>query len=234
MIHLPCSKPGGHWLRIKEYTRGWVGICNWTRWAFPETLNWELWSSWKWSLKMGPGEFLNSDTRRWGAAGQGWEAHSPSRIASLSRQSHLETAISFRNRGNLLQVINCTNSCIEKIENVPNWPPHFHLLVPITWADWRLNSSNAAYAWVKCEWEEDEDCFRVMRSANITGRAGPIFKADNHYVRLSLIRGDDDFELLINHLNKLISGEGDAFEAMWRRREGNQLPVDLILNGDCS
>lgn len=71
-----------------------------------------------------------------------------------------------------------------------------------------------AYAWVKCEWEKDEDCFEVMRSANIIGRAGPVFKADNRYVRLSLIRGDDDFDLLINHLHKLICGEGEPVETM--------------------
>ncbi|PKI62367.1 tryptophan aminotransferase-related protein 4-like isoform X2 [Punica granatum] len=71
-----------------------------------------------------------------------------------------------------------------------------------------------AYAWVKCEREDDEDCFEVMKSANIIGRAGAVFRADNHYVRLSLIRGDDDFDILINNLHKLVSEEGGVSETM--------------------
>ncbi|KAK4765004.1 hypothetical protein SAY86_026094 [Trapa natans] len=70
-----------------------------------------------------------------------------------------------------------------------------------------MRESTPAYAWVKCEWEKDEDCLEVMRAANIIGRGGALFKADKRYVRLSLIGGDDDFDHLVNRLHKLISRE---------------------------
>ncbi|OWM87018.1 tryptophan aminotransferase-related protein 3-like [Punica granatum] len=62
-----------------------------------------------------------------------------------------------------------------------------------------------AYAWLKCEKEEDENCSDVLRSANIIGRKGDLFNADNHYVRLSLIRTEDDFDNLINRLHKMVN-----------------------------
>ncbi|OMO98704.1 EGF-like, alliinase [Corchorus olitorius] len=65
----------------------------------------------------------------------------------------------------------------------------------------------AAYAWVKCEREEDTDCYKVLQAAKITGRAGNAFSAEDRYVRLSLVRSQDDFDLLIQHLNKLVSDE---------------------------
>ncbi|PKI35461.1 hypothetical protein CRG98_044147 [Punica granatum] len=57
-----------------------------------------------------------------------------------------------------------------------------------------------AFAWLKCEKEEDENCYEVLRSGNIIGRKGDIFNADNRYVRLSLIGLEDDFNSLLNHL----------------------------------
>ena len=61
---------------------------------------------------------------------------------------------------------------------------------------------------MKCEREEDLDCTRVLREANIIGRAGSRFSVDDHYVRLSLLKGDDDFNLLLNHLETLVDEEG--------------------------
>ncbi|KAK4756178.1 hypothetical protein SAY87_006305 [Trapa incisa] len=65
----------------------------------------------------------------------------------------------------------------------------------------------AAYAWLRCEREEDEDCYDVLRSANIIGRKGEYFHAENRYVRLSLIRTEDDFNNLIYRLHELVGGE---------------------------
>lgn len=65
----------------------------------------------------------------------------------------------------------------------------------------------AAYAWLKCEKEEDKDCHAVLQAANITGRHGSLFYAEARYVRLSLIRRQDDFDLLLHKLNKLVSEE---------------------------
>nr|XP_043613366.1 tryptophan aminotransferase-related protein 4-like [Erigeron canadensis] len=61
-----------------------------------------------------------------------------------------------------------------------------------------------AYAWVKCEREEDEDCGAILEAAKIKGRAGSVFGAKDRYVRLSLIKSQDDFELLMQRLSELV------------------------------
>lgn len=67
------------------------------------------------------------------------------------------------------------------------------------------------YAWMKCEREEDINCSLVLlRAANIIGREGKKFSVDNHYVRLSLLKGDDDFNLLLSRLEELVSEEDMA------------------------
>lgn len=67
-----------------------------------------------------------------------------------------------------------------------------------------------AYAWLKCEREEDRDCSAVLKAANITGREGQMFSAEDRYVRLSLIRSQDDFDLLLHQLKKLLLDEVGA------------------------
>ncbi|KAA8546605.1 hypothetical protein F0562_002656 [Nyssa sinensis] len=71
----------------------------------------------------------------------------------------------------------------------------------------KVRGPSPAFAWLKCEKEEDKDCSTVLRAANIIGREGSMFTADNHYVRLSLLKSQDDFDLLLHRLNKLVSGE---------------------------
>ncbi|KAK8662938.1 hypothetical protein V6N13_024824 [Hibiscus sabdariffa] len=71
-----------------------------------------------------------------------------------------------------------------------------------------------AYAWLKCEREEDKDCYAVLKSANIIGRQGNVFGSEDHYVRLSLIRSQDDFDILIERLQKLLVSEEDGAKTM--------------------
>ncbi|KAJ0501386.1 putative alliinase, pyridoxal phosphate-dependent transferase domain 1 [Helianthus annuus] len=54
-----------------------------------------------------------------------------------------------------------------------------------------------AYAWVKCEREEDDDCGAVLEASKIVGRSGSSFSAKNRYTGLSLIKSQDDFEMLM-------------------------------------
>ncbi|KAL5560258.1 hypothetical protein UlMin_036469 [Ulmus minor] len=68
----------------------------------------------------------------------------------------------------------------------------------------KVRSPTPAYAWVKCEREEDKDCYAIFEAAKITGRSGSNFGTEDRYVRLSLIRSQDDFDLLIQRLNKLV------------------------------
>ncbi|XP_051123500.1 tryptophan aminotransferase-related protein 4-like [Andrographis paniculata] len=71
----------------------------------------------------------------------------------------------------------------------------------------RVREASPAYAWVKCEREEDRDCCAVLRAANIVGRAGSLFGSDDRYVRLSLLKIQDDFDLLLRRLSILVSQE---------------------------
>ncbi|KAM1763290.1 hypothetical protein ACFX11_002646 [Malus domestica] len=69
----------------------------------------------------------------------------------------------------------------------------------------------AAYAWVKCEREEDKDCYGVLQQeANVYGRRGSLFGAEDRYVRLALIRSEDDFDILLQRLNHLVLAERNS------------------------
>ncbi|THU72823.1 hypothetical protein C4D60_Mb04t16250 [Musa balbisiana] len=63
-----------------------------------------------------------------------------------------------------------------------------------------------AYAWLKCEREEEKDCSALLNGAGIISRSGTIFEADSRYTRLSLIKTGDDIDLLLKRLEALISG----------------------------
>lgn len=70
-----------------------------------------------------------------------------------------------------------------------------------------VRGPSPAYAWVKCEREEDYDCYAVLQAANINGREGSKFGVEKRYVRLSLLKGEDDFNILLDRLTKLVSIE---------------------------
>ncbi|XP_022773445.1 tryptophan aminotransferase-related protein 4-like [Durio zibethinus] len=74
----------------------------------------------------------------------------------------------------------------------------------------KVREPSPAYAWLKCEREEDKDCNAVLMAANIIGRQGSRFGTEDCYVRLSLIRSQDDFNILMERLNKLVAEEDGA------------------------
>ena len=61
--------------------------------------------------------------------------------------------------------------------------------------------------------EEDEDCERVLSGAGIIGRAGSNFGASKRYVRLSLIKSQDDFDWLLHRIKALVAQE--AIKSIW-------------------
>ncbi|KAH6826864.1 Pyridoxal phosphate transferases superfamily protein [Perilla frutescens var. hirtella] len=71
----------------------------------------------------------------------------------------------------------------------------------------QIRGPSPAYAWVKCVREEDSNCTAVLDAAKIIGREGRLFGSDDHYVRLSLIRRQDDFDLLLRRLTHLLLTE---------------------------
>lgn len=66
---------------------------------------------------------------------------------------------------------------------------------------------HAAFAWLKCERQEDKHCYEVLKAAHITGRDGRLFGAESRYVRLSMVRSQDNFDLLLQRIEKLVSEE---------------------------
>ncbi|XP_027090561.2 tryptophan aminotransferase-related protein 4-like [Coffea arabica] len=70
-----------------------------------------------------------------------------------------------------------------------------------------VRAPTPAFAWIKCEKEEDKDCHATLSAAKIIGRAGHVFGVDSTYVRLSLVNGKDDFELLQHRLEMLVFQE---------------------------
>lgn len=77
----------------------------------------------------------------------------------------------------------------------------------------KVTDPSPAYAWVKCE-REEEDCTAVLEKAGIIGRAAKEFGADKRYVRLSLLKRDDAFAVLERRLQALVSYNNTAQESM--------------------
>ncbi|KAI3675961.1 hypothetical protein L1987_85557 [Smallanthus sonchifolius] len=75
-------------------------------------------------------------------------------------------------------------------------------------------TGHAAYVWVKCEREEDDDCGAVLEAGKIISRSGSVFSSKDRYTRLSLIKSQDDFELLLKRLTELVSLENNSIETM--------------------
>ncbi|KAL8172393.1 hypothetical protein V2J09_024197 [Rumex salicifolius] len=73
----------------------------------------------------------------------------------------------------------------------------------------RVREASPAYAWLRCNRVEDTDCYAVLESAGIIGRAGSLFGEGESYVRLSLLKSHDDFDLLIAQIEKLVSVSAD-------------------------
>lgn len=68
----------------------------------------------------------------------------------------------------------------------------------------------AAYAWVECKRKEDKNCEEVFRVAKIIGCPGRKFLAEDRHVRLSLLKSQHDFDMLIHRLKELVSQEYEA------------------------
>ncbi|GLT68145.1 hypothetical protein SLA2020_404030 [Shorea laevis] len=77
-----------------------------------------------------------------------------------------------------------------------------------------FRDASPAYAWLKCEREEDKDCYAVLKAANIIGRGGYMFSAEDRYVRLGMIKSRDDFDVLIERLKELVSEDESVFRGM--------------------
>lgn len=105
------------------------------------------------------------------------------------------------------EMLNKTLS-VSKRFSLQNIPPQYCTFYQ------KVKDSSPAYAWLKCEREEDKDCYAVFKAASITGRAGSIFGDDDRYVRFSMIRRKDEFDALIARLKELVSNEDGSVKAI--------------------
>uniref|UniRef100_A0A0A8ZUK6 Alliinase C-terminal domain-containing protein n=1 Tax=Arundo donax TaxID=35708 RepID=A0A0A8ZUK6_ARUDO len=71
----------------------------------------------------------------------------------------------------------------------------------------RIREPSPAYAWVKCEREEDENCHEVLLKAKIITRSGVVSEASSRYTRVSLLKTDDDFDMLLERITELVNAE---------------------------
>ncbi|KAL6615941.1 hypothetical protein ACP70R_038211 [Stipagrostis hirtigluma subsp. patula] len=71
----------------------------------------------------------------------------------------------------------------------------------------RITEPSPAYAWVRCEREEDEDCYGALLKANIITRASDLFGASSRYTRIGLLKSDDDFDVLMERITDLVNAE---------------------------
>ncbi|KAH7525073.1 hypothetical protein FEM48_Zijuj06G0186400 [Ziziphus jujuba var. spinosa] len=83
----------------------------------------------------------------------------------------------------------------------------FHKVRKPSPGNFQDNLPSPAYAWLRCEREEDKDCYADLKAANIIGRQSDVLGSKDRYVRLSLLRSQDDFDLLLHRLNQLILEE---------------------------
>ncbi|CAL4961700.1 unnamed protein product [Urochloa decumbens] len=71
----------------------------------------------------------------------------------------------------------------------------------------RIREPSPAYAWVKCEREEDEDCYEALLKAKIITRTGVGNEVSSRYTRISLLKSDDDFDVLMERITDLVNAE---------------------------
>eukprot|EP00250_Pteridium_aquilinum_P003342 c13657_g1_i1 orf=211-1656(+) len=62
-----------------------------------------------------------------------------------------------------------------------------------------------AFAWIRCQREEDESCVSIFKEAGIVGRGGERCGVTDRYVRLSMLSTDYAFENLLTHVQALLS-----------------------------
>ncbi|CAO2204718.1 unnamed protein product [Urochloa humidicola] len=64
-------------------------------------------------------------------------------------------------------------------------------------------STNPAFAWLRCDREDVEDCASFLRGHKILTRSGSQFGADPRYVRVSMLDRDDAYDIFVKRLASL-------------------------------
>ncbi|XXG56136.1 hypothetical protein AAC387_Pa03g3633 [Persea americana] len=71
----------------------------------------------------------------------------------------------------------------------------------------KIRGPSPAYAWLRCEMEEETDCHAILKAAGIIGRSGTKFGFESRFVRLSLLKSKDDFNWLLQRITAFVAEE---------------------------
>ncbi|TVU21625.1 hypothetical protein EJB05_31274, partial [Eragrostis curvula] len=66
-----------------------------------------------------------------------------------------------------------------------------------------MAATNPAFAWLRCDREDVDDCATFLRGHKILTRSGSQFGADPRYVRVSMLDRDDAYDIFIKRLASL-------------------------------
>uniref|UniRef100_A0A0A9GGW1 Alliinase C-terminal domain-containing protein n=1 Tax=Arundo donax TaxID=35708 RepID=A0A0A9GGW1_ARUDO len=66
-----------------------------------------------------------------------------------------------------------------------------------------MAATNPAFAWLRCDGEDVEDCASFLLSHKILTRSGSQFGADPRYVRVSMLDRDDAYDIFVRRLSSL-------------------------------
>ncbi|KAJ1282420.1 hypothetical protein BS78_03G050500 [Paspalum vaginatum] len=64
-------------------------------------------------------------------------------------------------------------------------------------------ATNPAFAWLRCDREDVDDCASFLRGHKILTRSGSQFGADPRYVRVSMLDRDDAYDIFVKRLSSL-------------------------------
>ncbi|KAL5747146.1 hypothetical protein ACOSP7_024143 [Xanthoceras sorbifolium] len=82
--------------------------------------------------------------------------------------------------------------------SVPEFPPQFCTFLG------RDFKPQPAFAWLKCEQEEIDDCESFLRGKKILTRSGRHFGFSSKYVRISMLDRDQNYNLFVERLSNII------------------------------
>lgn len=74
----------------------------------------------------------------------------------------------------------------------------------------KIREPSPAYAWVKCLREEDRNCSDALLKEKIITRSGVMYDVGRRYTRMSLLKTQDDFEVLLERVTDLVDAEEDS------------------------
>lgn len=162
--------------------------------------NFELQKFWKWfpmDMSSQAQEMLNSSTLVaiiWGTVGRGWGKSSVRQGSLACLSSPLRTALSQATEHQAFLVYIVVRNSFKRLVVWTVKEEQWLVILFVCFLCY------AAFAWVKCEWENAQDCAAFLKSHNILTRSGKHFGVGLNYARVSMLDRDETFDIFIQKL----------------------------------